>query len=75
MSGTGTRMMTVSGTTLTSLERMRRGTMACCQQCPILTLTLAPSLALPSPLHPCLPLSVSSLPLTAAVDDNHYRRC
>ena len=45
MSGTG--KMTALGTTLTSLGRMRQGTMACRQQCPILALTLAPSLSLP----------------------------
>ncbi len=50
MSGTlmsGTCKTTASGTTLTSSGRMRRGTTACCQQCPILAPTLAPSLALP----------------------------
>ena len=50
MSGTlmsGTCKTTASGTTLTSLGRMWRGTTACRQQCPILALTLAPSLALP----------------------------
>ena len=50
MSGTlmsGTGKTTVLGTTLTSLGRMWRGTMARRQQCPIFALTLAPSLALP----------------------------
>ena len=42
-----TRKTTSSGTTLTSLGRMRRGTTVCRQQCPILALTLAPLLALP----------------------------
>ena len=42
----GTRKTTALGTTLTSLGWMRRGTTAC-QQCPILKLTLAPSLTLP----------------------------
>ena len=45
MSGTGKTI--ASGTTLTSLGRMWRGMTARRQQCPILTLTLAPSLALP----------------------------
>jgi len=45
MSGTGKTI--ASGTTLTSLGRMWRGMTARHQQCPILTLTLAPSLALP----------------------------
>ena len=43
----GTRKTISSGTTLTSLGWLRRGTTACRQQCPILALTLAPSLALP----------------------------
>ncbi len=50
MSGTlisGTRKMTALGTTLTSLGRMGQGTTVCRQQCPILALALAPSLALP----------------------------
>ena len=50
MSGTlisETRKMTASGPTLTSLGRMQRGMTVCCQQCPILALTLAPLLALP----------------------------
>ena len=50
MSGTlvsRTRKLTTLGTTLTSLGRMRQGTTACRQQCPILALTLAPLLALP----------------------------
>jgi len=50
MSGTlmsGIRKTIVLGATLTSLGRMWRGTMACHQQCPILTLTLASSLAFP----------------------------
>jgi hypothetical protein len=50
MSGTlmsGTGKTTASGTTLTSLGRMWQGTMVRRQQCPILALTLAPSLALP----------------------------
>ena len=52
MSGTlmsGTGKTTAPGTTLTSLGRMWRGTTAHRQQCPILALTLAPSLALPIP--------------------------
>jgi hypothetical protein len=50
MSGTlmsRTGKTAASGTTLTSLGRMWRGTMARHQQCPILALTLAPLLALP----------------------------
>ena len=43
----GFRKTILSGTTLTSSGRLQRGTTACCQQCPILALTLAPSLALP----------------------------
>ena len=50
MSGTlmsRTSKTTALGTNLTSLERMWLGTTARHQQCPILALTLAPSLALP----------------------------
>ncbi len=43
----GTHKTTALGTFLTSLGLMLRGTMARCQQCPILALTLAPLLALP----------------------------
>ena len=45
MSGTG--KTTALGTTLTFLGRMWQGTTARRQQCPILALTLAPSLTLP----------------------------
>ena len=50
MSGTlmsRTGKTAASGTTLTSLGRMWRGTTARRQQCPILALTLSPLLALP----------------------------
>jgi len=50
MSGTlmsGTGKTTASGTTLTSLGQMWQGTTARRQQCPILALTLVPSLTLP----------------------------
>ena len=43
----GTRKTTALGTTLPSFGRMRRGTMARRQQCPIFARTLAPLLALP----------------------------
>jgi hypothetical protein len=46
----------------------------CCQQCPTLALTLAPLLALPlPPLHPLLPLPVSTLTMTAnaTINDCH----